>query len=191
MYIVCQLKYPILASGKIILKGGEIVLKILGIDHGAKTGIAYIINDKLVTVDSFVVVGEDTQDKFVDFYNKIEREIDRYKADILAIEKPMSFNNAYTSRTLIGYYSIIILLAGLKKIPVCEVFPTSMKKTIAGNGRANKDDVSVALLKRYEGLKKEDILEIDYYVRKKGVKNVDYDKSDALGLATYVFLTQA
>lgn len=160
-------------------------MKILSFDHGAKSGYAYIIDGAIVCIDDFIIVGNSDQEKFVDFWRKVKRIIERYRADIIAVEKPMSFKNAFTSRTLIGYYSIIVLLAGLNNIPVHEVYPTSMKKKITGNGRATKEEVCNSLLSCHPTLKKEDLMVITPYKRKKGIKKIDYDKSDALALALY------
>lgn len=161
---------------------------IFGIDHGAKTGCAYIVNNQIVFATRFSVKGEKDQDKFLDFYKKLDKMLGKLKVDVIALEKPMSFKNAFTSRLLIGYYSIAMLVAAERNIQVVEVYPSSMKKEIAGNGRATKEEVCDSLVNRYPTIKKEDIVDIEYYKRKEGIKNIDYDKSDALGLATYACL---
>lgn len=162
-------------------------MKILGIDHGANSGYALIKNDNCIEIDSFMVTGKTQGDKFLNFYNKVNNIICRTKPNIIAMEKPMSFLNASTTRLLIGYYTVIQLLATVHEIKVIEVYPTSMKKKLTGSGKADKLEVCHSLMNRYL-FSEDDLLEYEYFKRKKGIKNTYYDKSDALALATYANL---
>jgi hypothetical protein len=108
--------------------------------------------------------------------------------DYLAVEEPKDLLNAKTSRVLIGYYSMLHLAAFQLDTPVITIAPSEMKKKIAGNGRAGKDEVCKAL----SGLLNVPVssLELPIYSKreraghKKGdLIDIEYDKSDACALA--------
>ena len=165
-------------------------MKILGIDHGKSTGFGFIDGDKLTSYGRLVIEGESIGNKMLEFYNYIYNLVEIYKPDIIVAEMPNHFRNAKTSRTLIGYYMIIHLIATMKGINIVEAHPTSLKKVVAGDGRANKDDVAKTIAKIHD-VDIKNILEHDYYKtgeRRGLVKETYYDISDAIALATYAKL---
>lgn len=165
-------------------------MKILGIDHGKNTGFGFIDGGKLTSYGRLVIDGESTGDKMLKFYSYIYDLVEICKPDIIVAEMPNHLRNAKTSRTLIGYYMIIHLIATMKGINIVEAHPTSLKKVVAGDGRASKEDVAKAIAKIHD-VDIENILEHDYYKtgdRRGLVKETYYDTSDAIALATYAKL---
>lgn len=165
-------------------------MKILGIDHGKNTGFGFIDGGKLTSYGRLVIEGESTGDKMLKFYSYIYDLVEICKPDIIVAEMPNHFRNAKTSRTLIGYYMIIHLIATMKGINIVEAHPTSLKKAITGNGGASKEDVAITVAKIHN-IDVENILEHDYYKtggRRGLVKETYYDTSDAIALATYAKL---
>ena len=165
-------------------------MKILGIDHGKNTGFGFIDGGKLTSYGRLVIDGESTGDKMLKFYSYIYDLVEICKPDIIVAEMPSHLRNAKTSRTLIGYYMIIHLIATMKGINIVEAHPTSLKKAITGNGGASKEDVAITVAKIHN-IDVENILEHDYYKtgeRRGLVKETYYDTSDAIALATYAKL---
>ena len=165
-------------------------MKILGIDHGKNTGFGFIDGGKLTSYGRLVIDGESTGDKMLKFYSYIYDLVEICKPDIIVAEMPNHLRNAKTSRTLIGYYMIIHLIATMKGINIVEAHPTSLKKAITGNGGASKEDVAITVAKIHN-IDVENILEHDYYKtgeRRGLVKETYYDTSDAIALATYAKL---
>jgi hypothetical protein len=62
-----------------------------------------------------------------------------------------------------------------------------MKKELTGNGRAEKGDVALALTNIWK-ISLDDIVIPVYYKKKEGIKELIYDKSDAVALGTYYLL---
>ena len=165
-------------------------MKILGIDHGKNTGFGFIDCGKLTSYGRLIIEGESTGDKMLKFYSYIYDLVEICKPDIIVAEMPNHLRNAKTSRTLIGYYMIIHLIATMKGIHIVDAHPTSLKKVVAGDGRASKEDVAKAIAKIHD-VDIENILEHDYYKtgeRRGLVKETYYDTSDAIALATYAKL---
>ncbi len=102
---------------------------------------------------------------------EIERElakiINKYKPDILAVERIFFFKNQKTIITVSQAKGVIILTATKKKIPVVEYSPVEVKMAVSGYGRAEKKQIQklIQSLLDLENLPKPD------------------DAADALGVA--------
>lgn len=168
-------------------------MKILGIDHGTRTGYALLDNCELTKYGSVNIRGDLLGKKLIDFTNKMKIIINYSKPDLIVLEKPNHRRNTKTTILLDGYYCVLNILAAEKKIDVMSVHPTSMKKVITGTGKASKDDVVQRIADNFN-LKLKDILEYEYYsvntsnFKKGDVKKIHYDISDAIGLAYYGYL---
>jgi len=168
-------------------------LKILGIDHGTRTGYALLNNGELTKYGSVNIRGDSLGKKLIDFTNKMKIIINYSKPDLIIFEKPNHRRNTKTTILLDGYYCVLNILAVEKQINVMSVHPTSMKKVITGTGKANKDDVVQKIIDDFN-LNLKDILKYEYYsvntpkFKKGDVKKIHYDVSDAIGLAYYGYL---
>lgn len=145
-----------------------------------------VIDGKLKVVKkwSYDIKGTDDGSRFYDFYNTIDNIVLEYKPNVICLEKPMSMMNGNTSKTLIGYYSILKLIAYMRMVRISEIFPTSMKKLISGSGRAEKEEVANTIATKLKCHISE-IVEYERYCvgkNKGSIKKVLYDISDSIGL---------
>lgn len=166
-------------------------MKTLAIDHGANTGYAFTEDDNLANYGMFKVSGVSIGDKLLDFSGKVTDLIGTFKPDVLAIEKPSHDRNAKTNLVLIGYYTQLLLLASFHCIEVNAIHPTSLKKEITGNGKAQKDLVAKCVCDEYN-LIRSAVVPCEYYKsgsqKGKPRPNTEkYDITDAIALATYAY----
>ena len=156
-------------------------MRALGIDHGKRTGWGVIENGAYRTHGSFELEGT-YENRLLQFESKITKLIDNIRPDVICIEIPHDMTNGRTSMILIGYYTILLLTAFKKAVDVIQVHPTSMKKLVTGSGKAEKDDVALAM-SILLGIEVNEIRRPVLYAKKEGVKNYLYDEADALALA--------
>jgi Holliday junction resolvasome RuvABC endonuclease subunit len=164
-------------------------MKIVSVDHGASTGFCYMVDGKPVTYGILKIEGDTTGEKLYNFYKKIHSLFDSFKPDLVAMEMPNHTKNAHTTRLLSGYYAFLHSLSYEFMATPKEVHPTSLKKVIAGNGKAEKLDVAIAVAKEYD-LPLDSILTYDFYkvgYKKGQIKKTHYDVTDAIALASYVW----
>ena len=72
---------------------------------------------------------------------ELNKIINRYKPNILAIENVYFFKNLKTAMPVSQAKGVILLAAAKKKIPVHEFTPLQIKTAIVGYGRAEKKQV--------------------------------------------------
>ena len=156
-------------------------MRALGIDHGKRTGWGVIENGVYRTHGSFELEGT-YENRLLQFETKVTLLIDNIRPDVICIEIPHDMTNGRTSMILIGYYTILLLAAFKKAVDVIQVHPTSMKKLVTGSGKAERDDVALAI-SILLGIEVNEIRRPVLYAKKEGVKNYLYDEADALALA--------
>lgn len=119
---------------------------------------------------------EDYGGRFAKFHDWLCDMLTTYTPDVLAFESPVlprgssDFQTTeHTLRTLIGLVSVAELVGKLRELRVKEVNVATAKKTLTGNGRAEKDDMVIAATNR-------------------GFDVADHHQADAcaVGLAVYV-----
>lgn len=98
---------------------------------------------------------------------KIKKIITKYKPDVLAIEKLFFTKNKKTAMQIAEVRGMILYLASLYNLSVCEFTPPQIKITITGYGNADKTQVQ-------KMLKQE--------LKLKNLPKYD-DESDAIGVA--------
>ncbi len=141
-------------------------MKILGIDPGtATTGYGVIKvkkrGDKLACLDYGSIITSPALN-LCDRLKKIEKEvnklINRFQPQILAVEKLYFFKNSKTMVSVSQAKGVILLAAAKKKVPVVEFTPLEVKMTIVGYGRAKKIQIQkmIQLLLDLEELPKPD-----------------------------------
>lgn len=106
-------------------------------------------------------------DRIAGLFQSVDSLLDLLKPDVCVLEKAFFGQNAASALRLGEVRGAIIAACGSKKIEIAELTPTSVKKTVAGNGRASKESVSSCL---------ETLLKF-----KRGA--LPHDVTDALGLA--------
>lgn len=124
---------------------------VLGIDPGTATtgfGVLSIENDVLDAL-SFGLISTDKDGKAGDRLIKINKEfsalIKKIKPDIIAIEKLFFATNAKTAMSVGQAIGVIIFTAAQNKIEIVEYAPGTIKKMVAGDGRADKKMVQHAV----------------------------------------------
>jgi crossover junction endodeoxyribonuclease RuvC len=127
--------------------GGEIPLRILGIDPGlATTGYAIIDSDR--TKNRALAYGciktaasKEMTLRFAKIYGKLTEIIKREKPEVMAIEKLFFFKNAISAMQVGEARGISILAACHNNLEVFEYTPLQVKQAVVGYGRAEKVQV--------------------------------------------------
>ena len=123
---------------------------ILGIDPGSViTGYAIIEKkqgpERSLTVLDFGCIITDklftTGERLKKIYRETEKLIEKYRPDIMSIEKLFFFKNLKTVMPVSQTKGVILLAAEEKKLLVYEFTPLQMKMAIAGYGRAEKKQI--------------------------------------------------
>ena len=124
---------------------------ILGIDPGtATTGYGLIDASKnKIEALSFGLIETDKDGDFGKRLIKINSElhsiIKKLKPDVIAMERLFFANNAKTAMNVGRAIGVIVFTAAKNKIEIFEYAPGTIKKQIAGNGRAEKKDIQKSL----------------------------------------------
>ncbi len=146
-------------------------MKILGIDPGT-TRIGYGLIEKnggARLIDcGFIDGGKVPRDKRLTL---LEREliklIKHFNPDLVSLEKLFFTKNKLTAMSVSEARGVIVLTIQKLGIPFSEFTPSDIKATVAGNGRANKEEVRRAVC---------------YTLRVQSIPGPD-DVSDALAVA--------
>lgn len=126
---------------------------ILGIDPGtATTGFGII--EKLPSglgVGEFGLIQTPKDGKpaerLIDIHQQFSRLLTRLKPDVVAVEKLFFATNAKTAMSVGQAIGIILFTAAKCQIEIVEYAPGTIKKQIAGSGRADKKMMQKAIRK--------------------------------------------
>lgn len=146
---------------------------VLGIDPGSRnTGVAVLKrsgNKYEMLYCDVIRVGnlEKHTDRLVGIYNQISTLIEQYKPEACAVETPLYGKDPLALLKLGRAQAAAMLAAMNNGISIEEYYPKMVKKSVTGNGNANKDQVAYMLDK---------VLSLD------GVK-FSSDATDALAVA--------
>lgn len=146
---------------------------ILGVDPGLlRTGFGVIdySNNSPKYLSSGVLKtksSDPTSVRLACLFNGLKEILERYQINAITLEETFVNKNPATSLTLGYARSVILTLAGIFNIEVFEYAPNHVKKTITGNGHAEKEQVQYMVKK---------LLSIDQEIKY-------YDESDALAIA--------
>lgn len=140
-------------------------MRILGIDPGiARVGWAVIGTTKpLLTTISFGCIETDKKEKDEDRLLAIHKAIlflcKKFRPDVMSVEELFFAANAKTAIGVGQSRGVILLSAAEVHIPVVSYTPLAVKRTIAGYGNADKEQVErmvVRILKLKQGPKLDD-----------------------------------
>lgn len=153
--------------------------RIIGIDPGtATTGFGVIDSDgRNVKVFDWGLI-ETQKDglaelRLVEIHEKLIDLLAEFKPDLLAIERVFFATNAKTAISVGQAIGVMMLSAAKMKIPIREYAPGSIKKMVAGTGRADKKLMQQAV-RKFLGAK----------VRSAAHKRTHFDNAaDALAVA--------
>lgn len=124
---------------------------ILGIDPGtATTGYGMIkTSPKIFEVLEFGLIETDKEGsagkRLETIYLEMSRLLRKFSPDVVAIEKLFFATNAKTAMQVGQAQGVMIFAAARSKIEVAEYAPGSIKKVVAGSGRADKEMMQKAV----------------------------------------------
>ena len=159
-------------------------MRIMGVDHGAMSGISLLEDDRLILTASFKSTGDTLESLVCNYKSNLTVFIEFYKPDVIVLEYPSDMKNAKTSRQLIGMFCAGAIVADNFKIPQFSYPPKTVRKVILGKGHGNAKKPEVyKFLKQHFKCSREELCVDEYYKRKEGIKSTAYDMSDAVALA--------
>jgi len=146
---------------------------VLGVDPGLlRTG--YGVVDYSTNSPKYLSSGvlktkstDHTSIRLAALHSGLKEIVDAYPISVITLEETFVNKNPATSLTLGYARSVVLTLAGLYEIDVLEYTPNHVKKTITGNGHAEKEQVQYMVKK---------LLSIDQEIK-------FFDESDALAIA--------
>ena len=126
---------------------------ILGIDPGtATTGYGLIkaensgfqaLNWGLIETDKNGQPGR----RLIDIYRQLSKILAEHKPDVVAMERLFFATNAKTAMSVGQAQGVMFYCIARSQTEVYEYAPGTIKKMVAGNGRADKKDVQKSLRK--------------------------------------------
>ena len=81
------------------------------------------------------------------FFEEVNKILDQFSPDVLAIEDAFYSNNVKSAMTLGQARGCIILAASQADIHIYEFAPRKVKMSVCGNGAASKEQVSYMVTK--------------------------------------------
>jgi len=135
-------------------------MKILGIDPGfERIGIAILERESeketLIYSECFKTLSSLPFNKRLTLIGKeIERIVDKYKPEVLAIETLLFNSNQKTAMMVAEARGVMIYECSMKNLELCEYTPLQIKIAVTGYGRAKKEQVD-SMTKQLVSIKKE------------------------------------
>ena len=126
-------------------------MKIIGIDPGLARvgyGIIDIQNEKKILLDCGVIETnkeKKEEDRLHEIFNDLNELIDYWNPHLAAVEK-FFFYRSSTTISVVQARGVIMMVLASKKIQISEYSPAQIKLTIAGSGKASKQDVLEAVM---------------------------------------------
>lgn len=158
----------------------------MGLDPGtASTGWGLVeLIERDYTVKEFGIIHTAKElpspDRLRIIYDELLKLLSLHSPDAIAIERVFFATNAKTAIAVGQAQGVMFLGASVNKIPVFEYAPGTIKKVIAGNGRADKIEMQKAVRKLL-GAK----------VRSQAHKRTHFDNTaDALAVAVCHIVTK-
>lgn len=161
-------------------------MRIMGLDHGTSTGISILDDGKLFKTHNIRLKTEGDE-RYIELFNEVKKILEEYKPDIVALETPSHLRNAKILRYLIGLHTAVLMACVELNIKTVDVIPTTMKKFIVGDGRADKSQVAHSLVHKHGFNGKDILIPIYYKTRPNQIKDIIYDIADATALAYYTY----
>jgi len=122
-------------------------MRILGIDPGTAT-TGYGVVDKLGASPELVHYGAITTspkqtapERLLDVYNQVNEIIDRYKPDVIVMERLFFAKNQTTAIAVGKACGVMQFAAAQRGLPVVEYTPMEVKQAVVGYGGAEKKQI--------------------------------------------------
>ncbi|MDR2007671.1 MAG: crossover junction endodeoxyribonuclease RuvC [Alphaproteobacteria bacterium] len=126
-------------------------MKILGIDTGLNYtgwGIINVVNSSVQFVDCGIIHPSNKNSDSVrlhTIYDGLKQVITDFTPDVVAIEETFVNNNPRSALKLGYARGVALMIPAIYDLSVFEYSPTTIKKTVAGNGHADKEQVKAML----------------------------------------------
>jgi crossover junction endodeoxyribonuclease RuvC len=128
-------------------------IKILAIDPGTKhMGVAFLEDEKLTYHGVITIKGEMPHDKLLEGRKAILRLIRDFRPNVLVVEKAFFANNR-TASLLNVFVDEIMAIGRRKELKVISYAPTTVRKFICGDGRADKKALSEVIALKFPELR--------------------------------------
>ena len=128
------------------------VSRVLGVDPGlTRCGIGVVEGlpgrpPALVAVDVIrTPPGDDIAARLLAIEREIERWLDEYQPDTVAVERVFSQHNVRTVMGTAQAGAVAIVCAARRGLPVALHTPSEVKAAVTGSGRADKDQVTMTV----------------------------------------------
>lgn len=128
------------------------VQRILGIDPGLNTtgyGVIDVRGGRLSLVEAGVIRSTaklSLEERLLELHEGLTEVLESLKPAVMSIEKLYSHYERPTTAILMGHArGVLILAAGIKKVPVAEYAATQIKKLLTGSGHATKAQMQLAI----------------------------------------------
>jgi crossover junction endodeoxyribonuclease RuvC len=122
-------------------------MRIIGIDPGTAT-TGYGVVDKLGASPELVDYGAITTsprqtapERLLDVYNQVNEIIDRYKPDVIVMERLFFAKNQTTAIAVGKACGVMQFAAAQRGLPVVEYTPMEVKQAVVGYGGAEKKQI--------------------------------------------------
>lgn len=122
---------------------------VLGIDPGtATTGYGVVSRrgmGSVTLVECGVIrtsAGRPLPDRIREIFEEVDGLLLRFSPETMVVEDVFMGKNARSALTLGHARGAILLAAALREIRIAEYTPAAIKKAVAGNGRATKEQVA-------------------------------------------------
>lgn len=122
-------------------------LIILGIDPGTKItgyGLIKLKVNGFETLDFGCIrppATAESSEKYLIIFNSVEKLLDNYVPDAIAVETQFMYKNAQSCIKLGMARGMVVLAAAKRKISLYEYAPKKAKLAVVGNGAASKEQV--------------------------------------------------
>jgi crossover junction endodeoxyribonuclease RuvC len=122
-------------------------MRILGVDPGTITlgyGVIDSSSGELTAVSYGAIKCKEKlplPERLSYLYDKLNRVIDEYHPDVLAVESPFVADNAKSALAIGKAQAVAILAAAQRHIPVFEYTPRAIKSHVADYGASSKEQM--------------------------------------------------
>ncbi len=124
-------------------------MRVLGVDPGLTRCGLGVVDGGTGRAVRCVAVGvvrtpadDDLAHRLLGVADEVERWFDRYKPDVVAIERVFSQHNVRTAMGTAQIGGVVALLAARRDLPVMFHTPSEVKAAVTGSGRADKAQVT-------------------------------------------------
>lgn len=129
-------------------------MRVLGVDPGlTRCGIGIVDSHghkSLKMVDCGVIrteVDSPLEQRLLLLNNELERWIENYRPDVIAIERVFSQLNVRTAMATGQAAGVALVLAAKSGLPIALHTPSEVKAAVSGSGRADKKQVALMVTK--------------------------------------------